>query len=126
MPLGLAQQAPSLYLIVRFEGYDNYRHLALHRILVARVYTRTFERPADFDLEQYDADGHFAFGEGKYFQISFRIRTNVGGFLRETPLSKIQKIEVQKDWLKITATVPDDFRMAHWLESFGDAVERDA
>ena len=33
MPLGLAQQGPRMYLVCRFDGYDNERSLALHRIL---------------------------------------------------------------------------------------------
>ena len=37
MPLGLAQQGPRMYLVCRFDGYDNERSLALHRILTARL-----------------------------------------------------------------------------------------
>src|SRR5512143_649934 len=32
MPLGLAQQGPRMYLVCRFDGYDNERSLAMHRI----------------------------------------------------------------------------------------------
>ena len=45
------QQGERLYLVCRFEGYDNERSLALHRIQSARVSMATFERPRDFDLK---------------------------------------------------------------------------
>ena len=45
MPLGLAQQGPCLYLVCRFEGYDNERSLALHRIHKAQTTTQEFTRP---------------------------------------------------------------------------------
>lgn len=65
MPLGLAQQGPRLYLVCRFEDFDNERSLALHRIRKAQASTLSFERPKEFDLAQYDADGRFGFGYGE-------------------------------------------------------------
>ncbi len=38
MPLGLAQQGPRMYLVCRFEGYDNERSLALARIAYIACY----------------------------------------------------------------------------------------
>ena len=57
MPLGLAQQGPRLYLVCRFEGFDNERSLALHRIISAEASTMSFQRPPEFDLKKYDDDG---------------------------------------------------------------------
>src|SRR5205823_14864950 len=57
MPLGLAQQGTRLYLVCRFQDFDDERILALHRIESARATTLSFDRPKDFDLEKYDADG---------------------------------------------------------------------
>lgn len=56
MPLGLVQQGPRMYLACQFDGHDNYRCLALHRLVSAKASTLTFERPADFDLQQLDDD----------------------------------------------------------------------
>ena len=78
MPLGLAQQGPRMYLVCRFDGYDNERSLALHRILSARASTLTFERPKDFDLKQYDDNGRFGYGDGKRIRLSFRIEKGSG------------------------------------------------
>ena len=42
MPLGLVQQGHCLYLVCRFDGYDNERNLALHRFQSAQVTTQAF------------------------------------------------------------------------------------
>lgn len=121
MPLGLVQQGVSLYLVCRFEGYDDNRNLALHRIHSAEVSTLSFTRPA-FDLKQYDADGHFGFGDGKRVQLSFRITRTAGNHLLETPLSQDQQAEAKGDYLDITATVVDSAMLQWWLNGFGNAV----
>ena len=123
MPLGLAQQGPSLYLACRFEGHDNERTLALHRIRSATVSTLQFKRPKEFDLEKFDADGRFGFGEGRRIRLSFRIDKSRGQHLRETRLSEDQQIKESGDWLKVTATVVDTGRLDWWLKGFGDAVQ---
>lgn len=126
MPLGLAQQGPRLYLVCRFQGFENERSLALHRILSAeQASTIPFERPRDFDLARYDADGRFRFGEGERIRLRFRIKREVGHHLLETPLSRDQTItEADGDRLDVTATVVDSAMLDQWLRGFGDAVDR--
>lgn len=123
MPLGLAQQGPRLYLVCRYEGFDNERSLALHRIRKAEASTLTFVRPVEFDLQKYDDDGRFGFGEGTRVQLCFRIEKEAGFHLLETPLSKDQQAKDNGDgWLKITATVVDSAMLDWWLRGFGEAV----
>ena len=123
MPLGLAQQGPRLYLVCRFEGFNNERSLALHRIHSAEASTLTFERPAEFDLEKYDADGRFGFGEGQRVVLSFEVEKEAGVHLLETPLSHNQTVvELPDGWLKVTATVVDSAMLQWWLRGFGEAV----
>lgn len=123
MPLGLAQQGPRLYLVCRFEDFDNERSLALHRIQSAKASGLTFERPANFNLAQYDQDGRFGFGEGELVRLSFEIQAHAGGHLHETPLSKDQQITTVDDvHLRIEATVVDSAMLDWWLRGFGDAV----
>lgn len=122
MPLGLAQQGPRLYLVCRFKGYDNERSLALHRILAARASTLTFARPKDFDLEQYDNDGRFGFGDGKRVKLTFRVAKDAGYHLLESPLSKDQRVREEGDFYEITATVVDTKMLKWWLNGFGQQI----
>lgn len=122
MPLGLAQQGPRLYLVCRFEGYDNERCLALHRFNSAQASTLWVERPPDFNLHKFDDDGRFGYGEGKRVRLKFRIEKEAGYHLLESPLSTDQQVkELEKDY-EITATVVDSAMLDWWLRGFGEAV----
>lgn len=123
MPLGLAQQGPRLYLVGRYQGFDNERTLALHRILDARMSTLTFERPRDFNLKKYDDDGRFCFGEGKKIRLTFRIDKYVGLHLLESPLSADQIVKDRGDTYEICASVVDSAMLEWWLRGFGESVK---
>ena len=122
MPLGLAQQGPRLYLVCRFEDFDNERSLALHRIISAEVSIRGFERPPEFDLEKYDDDGRFGFGEGERIKLTFKINKPNGFHLLESPLSKDQEVRDLNNEYEITATVVDTEQLNWWLRGFGEAA----
>ena len=124
MPLGLAQQGPRMYLICRFEGYDDNRALAIHRIRTAKESTLIFKRPKGFDLKQYDDEGRFGFGDGKKIRLTFRINKDYGHFLLESRLSEDQSIKDFGDDYEISATVVDSAMLEWWLRGFGDAVSR--
>lgn len=122
MPLGLAQQGPRLYLVCRYKGFDNERSLALHRIQAAHEQTLSFERPKDFDLQKFDDDGRFGFGEGERIRLSFRINKDVGGHLLESRLSEDQAVKDLGESWQVTATVVDSAQLEWWLRGFGEAV----
>lgn len=122
MPLGLAQQGPRMYLVCRYEGYDNERCLALHRFISAQASTLTFDRPKDFDLKKFDDDGRFGYGDGMKIQLSFRIEKEAGLHVVECPLSADQQVVELDDAYEITATVVDSAMLDWWLRGFGDAV----
>ncbi len=122
MPLGLAQQGPRMYLVCRFDGYDNERCLALHRFISAQASTLTFERPQDFDLKKLDADGRFGYGDGTQIRLSFRIEKDAGLHIVECPLSADQQVVELDDTYEITATVVDSAMLDWWLRGFGEAV----
>jgi predicted DNA-binding transcriptional regulator YafY len=124
MPLGLAQQGPRLYLVCRYAGRDNERNLALHRIRSAKVSTRRFTRPKDFDLKKFDEDGRFGFGEGQKVKLSFLIAKPAGKHLLETPLATDQTVKEHEDQYEISATVRDTPMLDRWLRTFGDEVRR--
>ena len=121
MPLGLAQQGPRIYLVCRFDGYDNERSMALHRIHSAKASTLTFERP-DFDLARYDADGRFAIANGERMRLSFIIDKAPGKHLLESRLSEDQTHTETDDGYLITATVVQTLLLDRWLLSFGAQI----
>ncbi len=122
MPLGLAQQGCRLYLVCRFDGYDNERNLALHRIKRTEVSTFNFERPKNFKLSQYEADGRFGFGDGKKCGLSFNIKKDAGHHLKETKLSEDQTVIDKSEFYHITATVIDSIQLDKWLRGFGKEI----
>ena len=124
MPLGLAQQGPRLYLVGRYRGYNNERSLALNRIQTARVLPETFTRPPEFDLQHYDEDGRFGFGEGRRIRLRFHIDKRAGYHLQESPLSKDQTMTEEPDCYVVEATVVDSLMLEQWLRGFGEKVWR--
>ena len=124
MPLGLAQQGHSLYLVCRYRDYENERSLALHRIVSALASTLTFERPKEFDLQRYDDDGRFGFGEGKRIGLSFLIDKKAGFHLLESRLSLDQQVTEVGDQYEISATVVDTAQLKWWLRGFGSLVSQ--
>lgn len=123
MPLGLVQQGARLYLVCRYQGFDNERNLALNRIAEAKVSTLTFERPKTFDLKRYDDDGRFGFGEGEQIRLVFRIERSAAIHLTESPLSKDQEVVEREDGeLEIAATVVDSAMLEWWLRGFGNRI----
>ena len=121
MPLGLAQQGPRIYLVCRFEGYDNQRILALHRINTATDSGLPFERP-DFDLASYEDEGHFAVGNGQRIRLQFDIDKAPGRHLLESPLAEDQNVQFTPEGYTITATVQQTLLLDRWLSSFGGQI----
>jgi predicted DNA-binding transcriptional regulator YafY len=122
MPLGLAQQGPRLYLVCRYRDFSDERSLALHRITAAQASAFTFERPKEFDLQKFDAEGRFGFGDGKKIRLTFRITKEAGLHLLESPLSLDQTVKGVGDFLQITATVVETAQLEWWLRGFGEHV----
>ena len=122
MPLGLAQQGVRLFLVCRFEGFDDERTLALHRMQSAKDTGRSFDRPADFDLERYDNEGRFGFGEGELIKLKIAVSDFHRLILEETPLSKDQTIELKRGRNIVTATVVESQQLVWWLRALGDEV----
>jgi len=123
MPLGLAQQGVRLYLVCRFQGYQDERTLALHRIRSARASTLTFERPANFDLEKFEAEGQFGFSKKRRVRLHFLVNKEAGFHLLETPLSKDQAVAEHDQNYEITATVVETDQLEWWLRGFGNNLQ---
>lgn len=119
-PLGLVQQEQRLYLVCRFDGYDNVRHLALHRIESAEVLEFSADRPKDFSLDKYIAERHFNFSSGRKirFVLEF-LNSSTAKNLTETPFNSTQRLERLQDgaW-RLTAVMDDTVLLDGWVAAW--------
>ncbi|KPD17362.1 hypothetical protein ADM96_19565 [Burkholderia sp. ST111] len=124
-PLGLVGAGNVMYLIVVFDGFDDIRTLALHRIRRAKLLSSSPVRPEGFDLDAAIADGLFGFGEvGQHIEIRLLFREHAGNHLLESPLSEDQvATALGIGEILIEASVPLTRRLRWWLSNFGPDVE---
>lgn len=122
-PLGLVQQGVRLYLVCRFDGYDNQRVLALPRITQAQMLLEGFPWPERFDLDAYCREGTFGISRGQQVHLRFEMAKIYAQHLLDAPLSTDQTVEdVGEDWVAISATVADTELLHRWLRSWGEQV----
>lgn len=124
-PLGLVQHGQAFYLVVNYDGYEDVRLIAVHRILEAKVADEPAITPAGFDLDRYIDEGGLGFGEvGETVQLVLHMFNNAGSHLKETGLSKDQVVtDVAPGEHRIEATVQLTRRLRWWLLAFGSDVE---
>ena len=121
-PLGLVQQDVRTYLVCQFEKYDDYRHLALHRIESAHMLDTGFERPEGFDLDAYTKAAPFNYAVGRFVKLEIVTDDPVlVKNLSETPFNASQKIvstdptaEGRPSWT-VTAVIEDSLLLDGWL-----------
>lgn len=123
-PLGLVQQDQRLYLVCQFDGYDNIRHLALHRMLTAHVLDFPAVRPKDFTLDKYVAERHFNYSNGRKIHLTLEF-TNMttAKNMAETPFNKTQTLKQLPDgaW-RLEADLDDTVMLDGWIAAWKDAA----
>lgn len=126
MPLGLIQQDTRLYLVGQYENSTEARSLALHRMQSAVVCSSQFERPHDFDLDQFVQEGRLNFGEGRKIRLSFYIDEEMGVHLMEARLAEDQEMKhlPHRKQYKVTATVTESTLLDGWLLTYSDFITR--
>lgn len=119
-PLGLVQQAYRIYLVCRFDGYDNVRHLALHRVQRAAVLDFAAERPKSFALDAYVASRHFNYSNGKKVRLEIEFESDVmAKNLTETPFNRTQKLERLPDGVwRLQAVLDDTALLDGWIAAW--------
>ena len=152
MPLALVQQGSKTILVCRCSAWDEWNeienkkdpivklpinwNLMLHRIQSAEVSLHKFNKPDDFNVQEYDRQGGFGIGCGKFIQLSFQMKRQHALSLLETPLSEHQNVfseekkllseenirEDHSEWLTFQVELADTFILDHWLRGFGEDV----
>ena len=120
-PLGLVQQDERTYLVCVFEGFNDVRHLALHRLRSAETLPFVAERPEDFELDTYVADRHFNFSNGE--KVRLVLESDDGylkRYLTETPFNTTQKLTEFADgsW-RCEAVLDDSPLIDAWVAMWG-------
>lgn len=124
-PLALVVRDRIIYLISAYDDGNVLYQFALHRMVSAQVLESLVQRPADFSLDAYIAQGGFGI---PYTQLQIQLEAeflrHIAIHLRESPIAYDQVIEdVDEDNVLLRATVADTLELRIWLRSFGDEVE---
>ncbi|MBA3594587.1 MAG: WYL domain-containing protein [Polaromonas sp.] len=125
-PLGLVRTGLITYLVATFGDFSDPRLLALHRLKSVKLLDQETVTPRGFDLNEYLVQDRLNFGSGKQIQLSLRMFTAAAAHLQDTPLSKDQTIQPDKDDRRkvlVSATVGESPRLVWWLLGFGKQVE---
>lgn len=117
-PLAIIQKGVRTYLVYQTDAGD-FQHIALNRLDAAELMQDAFERPENFDLEDYSAIIRLNDARGKTMRLS--ITSDDPEFVRilsESPFNQTQKIEDEPgktgSWV-ITAVVEDSLLLDGWL-----------
>lgn len=97
--------------------------VALHRIHKAALTDEAVKRPADIDLDEYIQKGGMSFANSKTIRLSANISEFLARILEETPLSEDQKLKIEGNHTKLTATVADTWQLTWWIMAYGDNIE---
>lgn len=124
-PLALVLRNTVAYLVCNYEGYEDTRHLALHRIKKATLSDEPVNRPASFNLDSYIKEGRLDIPVGNKIKLVARFTKGAAFHLEEGGLSDDQTIssDDKDNWLTVTATVQDTSQLRWWLLGFGAQVE---
>lgn len=124
-PLALIQQDVRLYLVCQFDGYPNFRHLALNRIKRANLTSFSFERPKNFNLASYTSGRHLNFSNGGLKRLVMEFANpDTEKVLKEAPFSKDQKIEkIGENLWRLTATIVDSNLVDGWYGAWKELAK---
>ena len=124
-PLGLVIQEQLTYLVATPWDYDDPIFLSLHRMKSADLLNEPCRIPDGFDLQSFFDSSPRQFPEGdRPLKLEVLFDAEAGAHLRETPLSRDQKItERQDERLLIKVTVADTAQLRWWLLGLGEKVE---
>lgn len=126
-PLGLVQQDGRLYLVCQFDGYDNYRHLALHRIDSVKQLKDNAQGVATFKVKNYIKSRHFNYTGDQtrliHLIMDFKNpQTKI--YLEESPFNQSQKIsEFETGVFRLEADIVDSLLLDSWIKTWAEGAE---
>ena len=120
-PLGLIHKGHVAYLVATTFEYSDVCLYALHRMRSPKPTTEPANRPADFSLDAFLANGGMEFGCGKMIQLEARVSSKLACYLAETPIAEDQQLRTDNGYV-LTATVKDSWMLSFWILSQGEDI----
>jgi predicted DNA-binding transcriptional regulator YafY len=125
-PLGMVVKGGVFYLVVVFDGHEDIRQLALHRMNKAELLDEDVVVPKGYSLKHYvEDDEGFSYPlSPEKIRLELLFDADAAFHLTETKLSPDQTVEFTKDgrmWVK--ATVADSDELRWWIRGYGNDVE---
>ncbi|MBP2018703.1 putative DNA-binding transcriptional regulator YafY [Symbiobacterium terraclitae] len=121
-PYGLAYRGTALYLIGFCELRQDVRIFRVNRILEAQVLSATFDRPADFDLEEY-LSAVWGIEFGPLMRVRVRFDRQVARLVRETVWHPTQRVEEEADGsVVLHMEARGTGELSRWLAGFGGSA----
>jgi predicted DNA-binding transcriptional regulator YafY len=121
IPVHLANLQGDWYLFAQFDGYDNFRQLALSRIHSARVLKSKGALEGHFDAEEalMDVFARFA-GDNQAFSVRVIFSADVAHAVMERQWHPKQTVRPLKDGrVEIRFEAKGDVEVQRWIQAYG-------
>lgn len=121
-PLGLVQQDIRLYLVCRFDGYSDIRHLALHRLTDAELLDVTAFSDRAFNIRKYVQEHHFNYTneDTKKILLTLEFTSDTTALnLKEAPFNRTQKLQkLPNGHYLLTVEIEDTLLLDGWINTW--------
>ena len=120
-PVHLANLQGDWYLFVQFEGFDNFRQIALSRIQNIKLLRKKLDIQGTFNAKKELADTFSRFaGENKPFRVTVQFDAEVGVSVLERQWHPKQDVKILKDGrVEISFDTKGDLEIKRWVMAFG-------
>jgi predicted DNA-binding transcriptional regulator YafY len=120
-PVHLANLQGDWYLFVQYEGFDNFRQLALARIQSVKLLSKKTELKGAFDpkKELSNTFSRFA-GENKAFLVTVQFDAEIAASVQERQWHPKQKVKNLKNGgVEISFEAKGDIEIKRWVMAYG-------
>ena len=120
-PAHLANLQGDWYLFVQFEGFDNFRQIALSRIQNIKLLRKKLDIQGTFNAKKELADTFSRFaGENKPFRVTVQFDTEIADPVLERQWHPKQEVKILKDGrVEISFDTKGDLEIKRWVMAFG-------
>lgn len=120
-PVHLANLQGDWYLFVQYDGFDNFRQLALARIQNVKLLSRKAEVKGTFDPKKELANTFSRFaGENKAFQVTVQFDSEIAASVLERQWHPEQKIKnLKTGGVEISFEAKGDIEIKRWVMAYG-------